>query len=227
VNAYATCAYGGNTLSPCDNSTDPYAQTWANASNAGMNWVAPVGDFDPDPTCALINYPAANPYAISVGGTTVVRVGSAGDYGSEKEWYDSGTATECNFFNYTSGNTRAYVGSHGETYGANPYYTAPSWQSALLGNSYRYVPDVSMVANASTGVPIVWYGGVYVVGGTSVGAPTWAGIIDVLLAGGAPHLSGFAAPFLYSHPSCFNSINNPSGTRDGLGTPNIGCLYRA
>ena len=61
-----------------------------------------------------------------------------------------------------------------------------------------------------------------------MGSPIWAGILDMLFQAAAPGLSGFAAPFLYSHASCFQVIlNGTTGPRDGLGTPNIGCLAAA
>jgi subtilase family serine protease len=227
-NSWGTCAVG-NALSAtgvveCDNAVDPYASIWSTAESAGMNLLASTGDWTPN-SCISTNYPSSNPYGIAVGGTTVTNVGPSGTYGAESAWINrSAVGTEC--YAHRNGGYIGVNGELGEDYGTNSYYSAPSWQ-VNVSTTYRYVPDVSLVANESTGVPIVFNGHWYVVGGTSVGSPTWAGILDILFSASAPHLSGFAASFLYSHPNCFQGITNPVGGVDGLGTPNIGCLAGA
>jgi subtilase family serine protease len=223
-NSWGTCAQGYSYPS-CPNAVDPYQTTWSNAVSAGMNLFASSGDHTPD-LCAYSLYPASNPYAIAVGGTTISTVGSGGAYGSEKVWYDSGTSLQCYY--YRGPNLYPFYGNLGETYGTNPYYAATSYQSSLLGNTNRYFPDVSMVGNQSTGVPVDFNGTWLIVGGTSVGSPIWAGILDVLFSASAPGLSGWAIPFLYAHPGCFHALTNPvTGGRDGLGSPNVGCLSTA
>jgi subtilase family serine protease len=226
-NSWGFCAYG-NAIDPttgasiCINGPDPYSSNWSLYQQAGMNYVSATGDFAPD-ACAYSNYPASNLYGIAVGGTTVASVGSRGAYGSERAWWESFQANQCWYTQ--KGNVQK--GNLGETYGTSGYYAAPSWQTSLLGNTYRYFPDVLSIGNSSTGVPIVVQGSWMTVGGTSVGAPVWSGILDIFFQAGAPGLSGFAAPFLYSAVYCFHVIYNHSGTRDGLGTPNIGCLSTA
>ena len=225
-NSWGVCAVGWviNNLG-CLNATDPYQNIDESAESAGMTILASTGDFEPLPVCYTAQYPASNPYVLAVGGTTVSSVSNSGSRGTEKVWYDSSKWIDCSY-PYLS--KRVYVVAwYGETYGPNSYYSAPSWQAGLLNNTKRYFPDVSMVGNNSTGVPVLSLGTWWVMGGTSVGSPIWAGILDVLFQAGAPGLSGFAAPFLYAHPSCFYVMTNPVGARDGLGTPNIGCLSTA
>lgn len=227
-NSWGTCAIGyiGAIGLNCVNGPDSYAAIWQQSESAGMTLFASTGDFQPNAECAGLNYPSSNPYGVAVGGTTISSVGSSGSYGSEVMWYKEKQATQC--YVQIGPNLEPVQGEIGETYGQNEYYTAPSWQSSLLNNNYRYVPDVSMVANSTTGVPVYSQGSWQIVGGTSVGAPIWAGILDILFQAGAPGLSGFAAPFLYAHSSCFHVVTNiPTGGRDGLGTPNVGCLAMA
>jgi subtilase family serine protease len=48
-----------------------------------------------------------------------------------------------------------------------------------LNISGRGVPDVSYVADPNTGVVVVFGGRLYVFGGTSAGAPQWAGLVAI------------------------------------------------
>ena len=226
-NSWGFCAVGGE-LDPytgqslCANSGDRYGGNFSTYSSAGMNVFAGVGDFAPD-SCVTAYYPASDPNVIAVGGTTVTSVGSSGSYGTEKAWYSNTPVGQC----FLRQNGPRVDGNPGELYGANSHYNATAWQHSVLHNSIRVFPDVSMVANASTGVPIVFHGGWEVVGGTSIGGPVWAGILDVLFQAAAPNLSGFAAPFLYNSTACFHGITNHGGGVDGLGTPDVGCLSKA
>jgi subtilase family serine protease len=226
-NSFGFCAVSGNyvTSPSCTNAGDPYASTWSSAETAGMNLFASVGDQLPNSICDTANYDASNPYGIAVGGTTITGVSTSGSYGSEKSWATQITGQQCT---YTRGGNQVGVnGEEGETYGTNSHYNAPSWQASVLGNTYRYFPDVSMDSNVSTGVPIVSQGTWLIAGGTSVGSPIWAGILDMLFQALAPGLSGFAGSFFYAHPACFHGITNPVGGQDGMGTPNVGCLSNA
>lgn len=225
-NSWGFCAVGNVQIyGGCTNAVDPYASAWSTAESAGMNLLASVGDFGPNSICYSANYDASNPYGLAVGGTTVEALGAHGTYGSEKAWNDTGKAQQCSY--YLGVNLHTYVGQLGETYGTNSHYTAPGYQSSLLGNTYRYFPDVSMDGSTLSEVPIVSQGTWYLSAGTSLGSPIWAGILDVLFQAHAPGLSGFAASFLYGNAACFHQITNPAGSRDGLGTPDVGCLSTA
>lgn len=114
------------------------------------------------------SYPSTSPYVVSVGGTTLSRNAVSGDVIMENVWQ------------YTGG-------------GQSVYEKRPAYQSGIA-TSTRATPDISSDANPYTGVWVydsltdpalgVWY----VVGGTSVSSPTWAGIVNA--AGPA---NGFAA----------------------------------
>jgi subtilase family serine protease len=226
-NSWGFCAIDNDSfkIQGCTNAPDPYVSTWKSAEQAGINMLASVGDYAANAACAEADYDASNNYSIAVGGTTVTGVGSSGSYGSEKQWYNVTTQGQngCN----VNPSGKEPLEHPGDTAGNNRYYNATSSQYALLGDTTRYFPDVSMVGDPATGVPIVFGGNWTIVGGDSVGSPVWAGILSVLIQARAPGLSGFAASFLYSHPACFHEIMNQVGNRDGLGSPDVGCLSKA
>ena len=157
-NSWGLCGIGAlGTDLYCVNGLDPYGTTMTSAASAGMNIFASVGDWVWSPFCAEAYYPASDPYAIAVGGTTVTGVGVSGSYGSERTWVSAHRLGECCIL--VKGLCHTEVDTlPGELLGTNGYYTAKTWQSSLLGNRNRYFPDVSMVGNGSTGVPIVWDG---------------------------------------------------------------------
>jgi subtilase family serine protease len=103
-----------------------------------------------------VEWPAASPYVISVGGTTLV-TDSSGNWLSETAWSGSGG-------------------------GFSNYEPKPSYQNNFNSNSNRAVPDVAYDGDPNTGVyvydstPINGNSGWWVVGGTSAGAPQWAAI---------------------------------------------------
>ncbi len=123
-------------------------------------------------------YPSVSPNVVAVGGTTLT-LGSGNSYGSESGWSDS---------------TGGFSGTdNGFYFGEN----APSYQvaaQAAVGLSYgvRTTPDVSFNADPNTGVAVydsVAYSGQsgwFEVGGTSVAAPSWAGLVAITDQGLAP-----------------------------------------
>lgn len=122
------------------------------AGNAkGVSFTASSGDSG----CGA-QYPAASPYVTSVGGTSLVTQ-SDGTYVSETAWNGSGG-------------------------GLSAFESRPSYQNGFNSNAKRAIPDVAMVADPNTGV--IMYdsdvGGFVVVGGTSVAAPMWAGVLALV-----------------------------------------------
>jgi subtilase family serine protease len=110
-----------------------------------------------------VEYPAASPDVVSVGGTTL-KTGTGGAYVSETAWSGSG------------GGQSAY--EHEPSYqGSFPIPNDPS--------GVRGVPDVSYDADPNTGFSVydtVRYqgqSGWFQVGGTSAGAPQWAALFAV------------------------------------------------
>src|SRR5256712_3824228 len=122
----------------------------------GVSFIASSGD-----SGTSVSYPAASPYVVSVGGTTL-NVDGSGKLQSETAWSGSGG-------------------------GVSSYESKPSYQTGFNSNSGRGVPDVSYDADPNTGVSIYdsfGYGGWNQVGGTSAGAPQWAAITAIVNSGG-------------------------------------------
>jgi subtilase family serine protease len=117
----------------------------------GVSFVAASGDFG---TPAM--WPAANTDVTAVGGTKL-NITSKGDYNSEHAWADSGGGVSTN---YPQG---AYQ------LGISPI------------NGLRGVPDVSYDGDPNTGVAMysATLGGWSQIGGTSIGAPQWAGLLAI------------------------------------------------
>jgi len=119
---------------------------------AGVSFTASAGD-----SGSGVIYPAASPFVVSVGGTTL-NVDGSGNVQSETAWSGSGG-------------------------GVSSYESKPSYQNGFNSNSGRGVPDVSYDADPNTGVSVYdsyGYGGWLQVGGTSVGAPQWAAAISII-----------------------------------------------
>ncbi len=101
-------------------------------------------------------WPAASPYVVSVGGTTLA-TDSSGNWVSESAWSGSGGGTSA-------------------------YEPKPSYQNNFNSNPNRAVPDVAYDGDPNTGfyvydsVPINGNSGWWIVGGTSAGTPQWAAI---------------------------------------------------
>ncbi len=121
---------------------------------------AASGDNGSNPT-----YPATSPDVISVGGTALVRNGQ-GYFNDETAWS----------FNLDS----PLFPNFGSSGGPSLYQSRPSYQNSVqkvVGNA-RGVPDLAFDADILTGVYIfdIASGGWLVEGGTSVSAPSMAGI---------------------------------------------------
>jgi len=105
---------------------------------------------------AGLQYPAASPYVIGVGGTTLT-LNSNGYIKTETAWLGSGG-------------------------GVSVYETVPSYQTQAQGTGQRTVPDMAYDGDPTTGFPVYDsndYGGStgwFQIGGTSAGAPQWAAL---------------------------------------------------
>ncbi len=184
----------------------------------GVTFVASSGD------TGTTEYPSVSPNVLAVGGTTL-NIASSGGV-TETGW--SGTGT-----------------------GFSPYESAPTWQtSAISANGLkpgsRTAPDVAWDASPSTGVsvydsvPYSGKSGWFTVGGTSVGAPSWAGLIAIadqgLALNGVGSLSNAQASLYqlsgtdFNHPTSGSSGSSSSvtyGLVTGLGSPKANLLVPA
>ncbi|HKM56643.1 MAG TPA: S53 family peptidase, partial [Isosphaeraceae bacterium] len=137
----------------------------------GVTFVASTGDYgaaDPE-------YPAYSPNVVAVGGTSLT-LNADGSYHSEAGW------------GYYSDSVGALIGSGG---GISLYESEPVYQEKVQTTGGRTTPDVSLVADPATGA---WIADPYnlpatnpfeVVGGTSLSAPCWAGLVALANQGRA------------------------------------------
>lgn len=181
----------------------------------GVTFFAASGD-----NGAGVIWPAASPYVVAVGGTTL-SLDSAGNKISETAWSGSGG-------------------------GISTYENQPSYQSGWQSTTKRTIPDVSYDANPSTGFPVYisnYNGGTgwITVGGTSAGAPQWAAQQALVNSARTSALSGTVAALYAVAGSAYStnfyditSGNNGGYTTTtsydyvtGLGSPNAAALVPA
>jgi kumamolisin len=135
-----------------------------------------------------VMYPSASPNVVSAGGTTISRNSTTGNFIAENTWQSAGG-------------------------GPSQFEPRPAFQNgvgAIVGNS-RGTPDFSFDADPNTGVWLfdtnpVYGTGWFVVGGTSVSAPSLAGIVNA--AGTFNSSSQAENQELYVH------LSDPSILRD-------------
>lgn len=185
-------------------------------------------------------YPSTDPYVTGVGGTSLYMnstfgylqipyANATGGYGTETAWS-------------WSNSQNAATGG-----GYSTFFGVPSWQSGPgFSGTFRGAPDVSWDADPATGVLVAMANGpgqgitYFIVGGTSVGSPSWAGSLALIdqKAGGRLGLLNPAIYSILNDPSeyskAFHDItvgnNNPSSAGKGwdpltgVGTPNLNVL---
>jgi len=149
-------------------------------SNEGINICTATGDNGSNNGVGgngnYVDFPSSSPYVTAVGGTTLVCPNNV---------YDS--------------STRETAWSTGGG-GVSITYGKPSYQSTLTTLT-RSIPDVSCVADPNTGIIFTLNGQSQVIGGTSVSAPTFAGLLASI------NCKTFVNPLLYQAPSsCFHDI---------------------
>ncbi len=149
----------------------------------GVTFVAASGD-----SGSPGYYPAYSPNVLSAGGTTL-NLNADDTYQSETAWSGSGGGT-------------------------SQFEAEPAYQKAVQSTGFRTIPDVAWDADPNTGVAVYdsWddtdnSGPWLEIGGTSVAAPSWAGLIAIAnqgrVAAGGSTLDGATEtlPALYSLPA--------------------------
>lgn len=133
----------------------------------GVTFVAASGDSGHG-----ASYPAASPFVVSVGGTTLT-LASNGTWSSETAW-SCNTVIACEFDGGSGG-------------GLSAYESEPSYQEGVQTTGKRGIPDVAYDGNPSTGVPEYnsyncgssCTTGWAQYGGTSIGTPQWAALFAI------------------------------------------------
>jgi subtilase family serine protease len=171
-------------------------------------------------TTPTVAFPADSPWVTAVGGTTLVSDATPN--------YDGTTST--NTLEYQES---AWDSGNG---GVSAFYAEPSYQQTLpaaqqtLLHGQRGVPDVAAVADPATGVRIYaqeqW---LTQIGGTSVSAPIWAGLVAIADQYAGRSL-GFINPALYAIAAAnpdtpdFNDITSGDNSTTVNGTTVHGYL---
>ncbi|MHB9130205.1 MAG: S53 family peptidase [Armatimonadota bacterium] len=130
----------------------------------GVTFLAASGD-----SGSGVLWPAVSPSVVAVGGTTLT-LDSTGNRIAETAWSGSGG-------------------------GQSTVISEPTFQQIWQTSGFRQVPDVSYNGDPNTGFLVYsstsykGYKGWFVVGGTSAGAPQWAGLIALANASRATSLA--------------------------------------
>jgi kumamolisin len=169
-----------------------------------------------------VESPADDPNVTAVGGTSLSLNLSTGAVSNESAWSLGGG-------------------------GSSQFFSRPVWQigTGVPTGGFRLVPDVALVADPNTGGYLVLNGLVYLVGGTSWSAPSWAGIcarINQIRTSAAAAPLGLLGPKIYPllGSSNFRDIttgsNGPNGIYNagqgfdlctGIGVPMVNNLLQA
>ncbi len=175
-------SYGGD-ASPSEAASEDglYAAAQAN----GVVLLASTGDAG---YIGTEHYPAASAYVTAVGGTTISAVAGVAGVSDESAWLYSGGGT-------------------------NPFSNMPAWQSSALSavavdanGGLRATPDVVAVADFQHSAFAIYREQQWVMsGGTSAGAPFWAGI-SALLAQKLAGEGGSLAALVRATPGGFNGL---------------------
>ncbi|MGB6307513.1 MAG: S53 family peptidase, partial [Steroidobacteraceae bacterium] len=155
---------------------------------------------------AHVQYPASDPWVLSIGGTTVGNV----DGGSFDEYVWNDT-----FFGGVGGATG---GGISDFFGAQAYQATANVPGSLNdGHKGRGVPDVAANASPNSGYPIIVGGSPSVGNGTSASAPLWAGLIAIINAALGRRV-GFINPTIYASGAVGlrNVLPVPAAADNGL-----------
>jgi subtilase family serine protease len=185
----------------------------ASAGDGGTANVNIAGQTYPNPT---VIFPASSPWVTAVGGTSLT-ADTSGNYQSEVVWNDNSISVDA-----------ATGGGVSTLFSEPPYqHGLSSANQAILGG-HRGLPDIAYNADPYTSIliyvsfiPGAANVGYYFIGGTSEGAPQWAGIVAVAnqLAG---HSLGFLNPSLYkvagtpAYTSTLHDITVGNNANDGV-----------
>ena len=219
----------------CEQQADPEAVTGedallAQAAIQGQTFLVASGDAGSEgctqpPSSALaVDDPASQPWATGVGGTSLT---SLGPPAVQSAWSGSGGGVS-SLTPMPSWQTGPGVIESGSQSGA--FCGAPD------GTYCREVPDVSADADPATGYVIYYQSAFSYVGGTSAGAPLWAGLVALADASGSGGCSpstplGFLNPSLYAiaagadHASALADVTSGDNNPQGFGSYSAGGGY--
>jgi pseudomonalisin len=165
---------------------------WQQASAQGMTVFVSSGDSgaagcDSSSSSVATHGRAVNglcstPFSVCVGGTEFHDLSAPSLYWSSS----NAPGTESSALSYipeVAWNESGSGGLWASTGGVSSIYLKPSWQTGtgVPADGKRDVPDVSLTAAGHDGYLIYQNGGLYVVGGTSAAAPSFAGVMALVV----------------------------------------------
>ncbi|HZV00060.1 MAG TPA: S53 family peptidase [Planctomycetota bacterium] len=159
-------------------------------TTSGVSFFSAAGD-----SGAGAQWPAASPYVVGVGGTTL-QLDPLGGVLSEKAWSQGGG-------------------------GPSTYEPEPAFQNGVQNSGKREVPDVSYDADPNTGFAVYCstaYNGIVgwsIGGGTSAGVPQWAALAAIVNGQRSTPLSQ-TADAIYAAPPASSFRDITSGSNGGF-----------
>jgi kumamolisin len=221
-------SWGGPEGSWTEQSRNALNSACQDAATMGVTVLAASGDNGASDGSAngapTVDFPAASPYVVGCGGTTLTISGGA--VGNEKAWND------------LSANEGATGGGVSEFFERPAYQQNAKVPTAPNGFVGRGVPDVAGDADPETGYNVVVDGQQTVIGGTSAVAPLWAGLLALINQSLGTNV-GYVNPLLYSAKAetTFHDVTAGSNggysagpgwdACTGLGSPNGAALMTA
>lgn len=184
------------------------SQQLAALEAAGFSLFAAGGDNFGQSGPPPLVWPAVDPSAVAVGGTSLFERNPASFF--ETYWNQP---TDSSTFGTTS-------------------YPAPYWQQRVTGDTHRQVPDVAFDGNPQTGVAVYMNGSWWREAGTSLGAPAWAAIW-ALCRSAVPYVPSASqalytvAASRYGPGALHNPDNGTYDQRTGIGSPDVADLISA
>jgi len=204
-------SYGIGELYTSDAQMETDTQNFATLAARGVTVFVSSGDGGSSPGSSgqpeddsgpvQVESPANDPNVTAVGGTSLNLNSTNGKVASETAWFYGGG-------------------------GISTFFGRPAWQAGagVPAGNFRAVPDVASVADPDTGGYVILDGQLLVVGGTSWGAPVWAGysaMINQARSNFGEGPLGLLGPKIYA-------LNGTSSFRDiTTGSNGFGGVYNA
>jgi len=200
-----------------------YDDLWEQAASEGMSVFVASGDAgaagcsaaaNAVGSQAAVNGLCSSPYATCVGGTEFDEGANPAQYWSALN--SAGNGSALGYIPEMVWNESAADGGDGlwaSGGGASTVYSQPAWQAEVSGasaaNGMRAVPDVALAAADHDGSIAIINGAHYIVSGTSVASPEFAGLLALVIERQIGASQGSANPRLYS---LVNADQNPFHT---------------
>ncbi len=212
-----------------------YKTLWQQAAAQGISVIVSAGDSGAagcdEPTAAVgtakaVNALCSTPYNTCVGGTMFAETENAAEF-----WHAGSNAVLGSAMRYIpeqAWNESRLAGGTGLLAGSGGFsrvYPKPEWQSGT--GSYRSVPDLALNAAQHDGYGIYFGGAPLTVAGTSAAAPSFAGMLALILEKtGTPQ--GNVNPILYAlaaQPGVFHDVTSGNNSVPGVAGYSAGAGY--